>query len=817
MSTRQTLTALNRRGAGVFVTVNEADGRGRESANMIHARAVWQELDRQGAPLPAGLDPHIIVQSSPGKEHRYYLAEPGTDWALFEGIERRLVADYGSDPNAMDRSRVLRLPGFYHLKNPASPHLVRIIHESGAQPYTWARLAQALPQIERAAEPSGPLPLGQGIANEIEVRSALAALDPDLPYGEWLAIGMALHHATAGGDLGYRFGRVERARRILPEGETAYRWASFGRRQNGRPVTLASMFKMASAAGWRWKKADPLGQGPETVEAPRSDAGPGDDTPEEQRPLDGGPPPFPELLASEEEIAAAKAAPRCIVQDYLYADVAVLNAPGGSGKTTLTLFEAVHIALGMPLYGLEVESPGRVLFVTAEDSREILIARARSVIEALDLSDAAKRHAWSQLLFWDVSGNVCRLAELDDGGNIALTGLADAIIAQYRDASIAVVSFDPAISFGAGERLVNDNEQSLILAARRIVRGLNCCVRFVHHTGKANAREKTLDQYSGRGGSALADGARMVTVLQSWEDADRQHTPPDGFTLAHGETALILARAKSSYHRPAPRIWLKRNGYAFEHFIEMRHDKAAERSAYADQLYTFLSFELKREPPRYHSRNTLEHAEIMPRAALRRALADLELEGLAVVNAPLPPKQAQGGRKTYIRPTSTSPILNGEVDSTNEGGRRTATTSPPYREEEGGEVTAHLPPLPRQSLLARFGEVGEVTAHPHKLYGFLAEQIAAGRRYGRKDLFAVAPALGMSRENVRAALAQLFLDGDLANEPWPDTRHGKTYLCPRPPRRGQAPGTPASAAGEEAEPGNLALNAAHGDIDEGAI
>ena len=337
----------------------------------------------------------------------------------------------------------------------------------------------------------------------------------------------------------------------------------------------------------------------------------------------------------------------------------MLNAPGGSGKTTITLFESVHIALGMPLYGLEVQSPGCVLFVTAEDSREILIARTRSVIEALDLSDAAKRHAWSRLLFWDVSGNVCRLAELDDGGNIALTGLADAIIAQYRDASLAVVFFDPAISFGVGERLVNDNEQSLILAARRIVRGLNCCVRFVHHTGKANAREKALDQYAGRGGSALADGARMVTVLQSWEDADQQRTPPYGFTLAHGETALILARAKSSYHRPAPRIWLKRNGYAFEHFIEMRCDKNAERRAYADQLHTFLSSELKREPARYHSRNTLEHAGIMPRAALRRALSDLELDHRAH-EAPLPSRLVHGRFKTYIQPNS--PDGSGELE-----------------------------------------------------------------------------------------------------------------------------------------------------------
>lgn len=122
---------------------------------------------------------------------------------------------------------------------------------------------------------------------------------------------------------------------------------------------------------------------------------------------------------------------------------------------------------------------------------------------------------------------MCRLTELDRHGNVVLTGLADAIVERFRDAPPVMVGFDPAISFGAGERIVNDNEQSLVLAARRIVRGLGCCVRLIAHTGKENARSGTLDQYASRGGSALADGTRMVAVLRSWdpEATDDKLTP----------------------------------------------------------------------------------------------------------------------------------------------------------------------------------------------------------------------------------------------------------------------------------------------------
>ena len=126
--------------------------------------------------------------------------------------------------------------------------------------------------------------------------------------------------------------------------------------------------------------------------------------------------------------------------------------------------------------------------------------------------------------------------------------------------------------------------------------GLDCCVCFPQHTGKANARSKTMDQYSGRSGSALPDGSRMVHVLQPWEDSDEKLTPPYGFTIASGETALILARAKGSYHAKQPRIWLKRKGYAFEHTIEPRRDKDAERRAYADRALYIPHFRAEAIP-----------------------------------------------------------------------------------------------------------------------------------------------------------------------------------------------------------------------------
>src|SRR5262245_48570114 len=127
------LTGLRREhdfGAGIYVVINETDGAGRKVENINRIRAVWQEDDNQyvGA-FP--LQPSIVVESSPGHFHRYWLV--ADEWpadaqsrADFANVMGRMVATYGSDRNAKDIARVLRVPGFLNRKRD-EPHVVRII------------------------------------------------------------------------------------------------------------------------------------------------------------------------------------------------------------------------------------------------------------------------------------------------------------------------------------------------------------------------------------------------------------------------------------------------------------------------------------------------------------------------------------------------------------------------------------------------------------------------------------------------------------------------------------------------------------------
>jgi hypothetical protein len=101
---RDEVLRLYQRGAGIYITVNQTDLTGRKSENIKRIRAIWQEDDEgHGGPFP--LDPSLVVESSPGHFHRYWLV--ADDWpadeqgrADFAAVMERMVVSYGSDKNA---------------------------------------------------------------------------------------------------------------------------------------------------------------------------------------------------------------------------------------------------------------------------------------------------------------------------------------------------------------------------------------------------------------------------------------------------------------------------------------------------------------------------------------------------------------------------------------------------------------------------------------------------------------------------------------------------------------------------------------------
>ncbi len=137
------LFGLNKLGVGIYVTINKTDGRGRKTENITKVRALFADLD--GSPLAPILkakpEPHMIIESSKGKYHAYWLVD---DCPLdkFSMYQKAIARKFNSDPKVCDLPRVMRLPGFYHCKG--NPYLTTIMHHNHCSPYFLKEIEEGL-------------------------------------------------------------------------------------------------------------------------------------------------------------------------------------------------------------------------------------------------------------------------------------------------------------------------------------------------------------------------------------------------------------------------------------------------------------------------------------------------------------------------------------------------------------------------------------------------------------------------------------------------------------------------------------------------
>jgi hypothetical protein len=237
-------------GAGAYVTINETDLAGRKAENIKRIRAVWQE-DDDGFAGTFPLEPSLVAESSPGHFHRYWLT--ADDWPAdeqgrkdFDGVMQCMVENYGSDKNAKDICRVLRLPGFLHRKN-GTPHLVRVIANSGKR-YTRAEIIAAFPAPVRKEKPaSSSYQWHPQHDDDEQIRDAIFAINADDRL-VWRDIGMALkdHYSDPGRALWDQWSRTSKK---YDDKEQDKAWRSF-RRQG---ITIATLFHHAKQAGWESK------------------------------------------------------------------------------------------------------------------------------------------------------------------------------------------------------------------------------------------------------------------------------------------------------------------------------------------------------------------------------------------------------------------------------------------------------------------------------------------------------------------------------------------------------------------------------------
>jgi hypothetical protein len=274
----ESLCSLSQAGAGVFVTVNETDGKGRKAENITRVRALF--VDTDGADMEPILkhEPDILVASSPGNFHAYWLTS-GILPDDFRGKQKRLIEAFGTDKSVHDLPRVLRLPGFPHQKvnvkkrqtgekfqvavvkdnsccsdvasmgerrPPRDAEQTRVLLDAIGGGVSLPTKPEKVPRNELtvADVPAPTMGLSSTEIDDILARIPVASLD----YPGWVRVGMALHHEGALFDVFERWSSMGDSR--FDPNACRAKWNSFGK-FSGQPVTMRTIILMANWDGGR--------------------------------------------------------------------------------------------------------------------------------------------------------------------------------------------------------------------------------------------------------------------------------------------------------------------------------------------------------------------------------------------------------------------------------------------------------------------------------------------------------------------------------------------------------------------------------------
>jgi RecA-family ATPase len=195
---------------------------------------------------------------------------------------------------------------------------------------------------------------------------------------------------------------------------------------------------------------------------------------------------------------------------YMRRMVSMTAGAGGGGKSSMTMVEAVSMALGRDLLRGKWQLPTGALKVwihNGEDPLDELQRRLVSICKhySLDPQEVAQN-------LYLTSGRDTRIivAEETDGTVMQLPAVREQIVRCALDEQIDAMILDPFISTHAVNENNNPAMEKVMWEWRAIAEQANLAVEIVHHFRKGNGNEASSEDV--RGASALLGACRSVRI-----------------------------------------------------------------------------------------------------------------------------------------------------------------------------------------------------------------------------------------------------------------------------------------------------------------
>lgn len=191
--------------------------------------------------------------------------------------------------------------------------------------------------------------------------------------------------------------------------------------------------------------------------------------------------------------------------------VSLTVSPGGLGKSSLALVEALAMVTRLPLLGAVPPRPLRVWYWCGEDPRDEIERRVAAVCIHYGIS----REDIDGRLFTDSGRDVpIEFAAMGRDGTVVARPVVDAMIAAIGNAGIDVFMADPFVTTHAVAENDNGAINRVVSLWREIADRTGCAVALVHHSNKgALSAPAEIGIAQARGASALVDGVRSARFL----------------------------------------------------------------------------------------------------------------------------------------------------------------------------------------------------------------------------------------------------------------------------------------------------------------
>lgn len=503
--------------------------------NVIAAPAVVVELDSNPQAALEKLvgvlgEPTLVIASGgvwegQPKLHVYWrLGEPARtpeDRATLKHVRLMAARLVGADESGVSLSHPMRWPGSWHTKG--APQLCKII---GGEHGRDIKLSWAADALQEAIDEAG-IDLDKRHSSDRADRNGFktekawsrdalfAAADlipnpPELDWKPWSNMVMAFYDASHGSIDG--LDAVIHWSNKNPKGDeetTANKWAHVERYPPDN-LSAGTLIKLARDVdpGFVPDRLDPVEWFNKGVD-------------ENYTPL-----PWQDEPNSFEQPAISltplrqfdpKTLPR---RQWLYGNhyirkyVSATAAPSAVGKSSMTMVEALAMAAGKPLLGVQPKGVFRVWIWNGEDPIEELELRIAAAMQHYGLT-------WADLgdrVFLD-SGRVMPVVLATSGkqGAQIAVPVVEGVIAGMKANAIDVAIMDPFVSTFSGPE-TNEMFEPIVKRWGFIAGATNASVELVHHTRKLNGAETGVEDM--RGGGALVAGARAKRVLARMSAAE---------------------------------------------------------------------------------------------------------------------------------------------------------------------------------------------------------------------------------------------------------------------------------------------------------